>query len=127
MKKEESPATPTTPAAGHEVQLQDLQSILRNMNPAAAAAAPTGAAVRTPCDIAEAMKPENIIPMLANEKIRESLIKFLPESTVIPKTEAELRETIHSPQFQQACSGKRNCDLKRPVNFSDFVAPCLNI
>ena len=59
---------------------------------------------RTPCDIAEAMKPESIIPMLANEKIRESLMKHLPESTRIPKTEAELKETIHSPQFQQACN-----------------------
>jgi len=109
-KKEEpaaaSPATPTstapaaagsgTPAAG--VQLQDLQSILRNLP--GSAAAPT----RTPCDIAEALKPDTIIPMLANEKIRESLMEHLPESTKIPKTEAELKATLHSPQFAQACN-----------------------
>ena len=68
---------------------------------ASSSAAPTV----TPCDISEAMKPDEIIPMLANEQIRESLKKHLPESTQIPKTESELKETIHSPQFQQACNG----------------------
>jgi len=100
-----TPATPATPAASTPgVQLQDLQSILRNMNvptTAPGAASPSGP---TPCDITEAMKPDDIIPMLANEKVRESLVKHLPDSTRIPKTEAELKETIHSPQFQQACN-----------------------
>jgi 26S proteasome regulatory subunit N13 len=105
-----APSTSPTPAttdtdgaaatAASGVQLQDLQSILRNMSvPSSSAAASV-----TPCDISEAMKPDDIIPMLANEQIRESLLKHLPESTQIPKTEAELKETIHAPQFQQACN-----------------------
>jgi len=89
-------ATPSTPAASQPVQIEDLQSILRNM---------TGGnqPSQTPIDIAEAMKAEDIIPMLANEQIREKLSAHLPADSSIPKTEAELKETLRSPQFQQAC------------------------
>ena len=84
----------TMPTPGN-VQLGDLQRILGNMG-----AGGTGAA--TPCDLSEAMKPEDLIPMLANENVRKSLVEHLPDASNIPKTEAELKETIHSPQFQQA-------------------------
>jgi len=91
-------STNTTPAASTSqtpVQIEDLQSILRNMTGAGPA--------QTPIDIAEAMKAEDIIPMLANEQIREKLSAHLPADSSIPKTEAELKDTLRSPQFQQAC------------------------
>merc|ERR1712176_1020783 len=101
-----SPAAPPTSSASTiptpgNVQLGDLQRILGNMG-----AGGTGAA--TPCDLSEAMKPEDLIPMLANENVRKSLVEHLPDAANIPKTEAELKETIHSPQFQQACSAFSN-------------------
>ena len=40
------------------------------------------------------MKPEDIIPMLANEEVRKSLVAHLPDASNIPKTEAELKETV---------------------------------
>ena len=101
-------ASPSTPSSAGGVQLTDLQSILRNMNVPEGAPAPgtaSGAAsARVPCDLSEAMKPDDLIPMLCDEKVRSSLVAHLPDAANIPKTEAELKETIHSPQFQQACS-----------------------
>ncbi|CAG5109888.1 Oidioi.mRNA.OKI2018_I69.chr2.g4361.t1.cds [Oikopleura dioica] len=88
-----TPGGASTPGAA---QLSDLQSILTRLG---GAASPSAAA---PIDIAEAMRSEDLIPMLADEKIREALMKHLPEGNTIPKTEAELKETIHSPQFKQA-------------------------
>jgi len=91
-------STTTTPAASTSqtpVQIEDLQSILRNMT--------GGGTAQTPIDIAEAMKAEDIIPMLANEQIREKLSAHLPADSSIPKTESELKDTLRSPQFQQAC------------------------
>ena len=35
---------------------------------------------------------------------REKLIAHLPSDSTIPKTEAELKETLHSAQFKQACN-----------------------
>jgi len=92
-----SSSKPSTPSGA--VQLEDLQSILRNMG----GATPTPAMLN-PVDLSEAMKADDIIPMLANEQIREKLISHLPSDSTIPKTEAELKETLHSAQFKQACN-----------------------
>jgi len=95
-KAASSSSKPATPSSGAGVQLEDLQSILRNMG-----GAPTPV---NPVDLSEAMKADDIIPMLANEQIREKLIAHLPSDSTIPKTEAELKETLHSAQFKQACN-----------------------
>jgi len=42
-----------------------------------------------------------MIPVLANAEVQQRLIPLLPEAAELPKTEAELRETTHSPQFHQ--------------------------
>jgi len=42
-----------------------------------------------------------MIPVLANADVQERLIPLLPEAADLPKTEAELRDTMHSPQFHQ--------------------------
>lgn len=52
-------------------------------------------------DLVSALNPESMIPILANKDVQERLIKFLPEGESLPKTEAELRNTVQSPQFQQ--------------------------
>ena len=52
-------------------------------------------------DLAKALNPESMLPILANADVQQRLIPYLPEGEVLPKTEAELRNTISSPQFQQ--------------------------
>lgn len=53
-------------------------------------------------DLSSTMTAEAMIPVLANSDVQERLIPLLPEAAELPKTEHELRATIHSPQFQQA-------------------------
>ncbi len=52
-------------------------------------------------DLASAVTPEVMIPILANKDIQEKLIPHLPEGESLPKSEDELRKTVQSPQFQQ--------------------------
>ncbi len=55
----------------------------------------------TAIDLASAVTPEVMIPILANKDIQENLIPHLPEGESLPKSEEELRKTVQSPQFQQ--------------------------
>lgn len=77
------------------IQLSDLQNILSGMG--AAAQAP-----KESVDLSAAITPEAMIPLLANKDIQEKLIPHLPEGESLPQTEEELRNTISTPQFQQA-------------------------
>jgi len=52
-------------------------------------------------DLSAAITSEAMIPVLANAEVQQRLIPLLPEAAELPKTEAELRETMHSPQFHQ--------------------------
>jgi len=52
-------------------------------------------------DLSSAITSEAMIPVLANAEVQQRLIPLLPEAAELPKTEAELRETMHSPQFHQ--------------------------
>ncbi|XP_005091550.1 proteasomal ubiquitin receptor ADRM1 isoform X2 [Aplysia californica] len=102
-------ATASTAAAGSsagasagagssaQIQLSDLQNILSTMIPADGAA-------KEGVDLAKALSPEAMVPILANPQVQERLIPYLPEGESLPKTEEELRNTIQSPQFQQALS-----------------------
>jgi 26S proteasome regulatory subunit N13 len=90
---------PTTPAAAG-VKLEDLQNILSGLP--AMQGSSSGTPTK-PIDLAEAMKADDIIPLLANESIRDKCIEHLPQDASIPKTEAELKDTLRSPQFKQAC------------------------
>lgn len=95
-----STTTTTTTAAGQagqtrqQIQLSDLQNILSNMN------VPT--TTKEAVDLSQALNPESMVPILANKEVQERLTKFLPEGQELPKSEEELRNTISSPQFQQA-------------------------
>jgi len=62
-------------------------------------------------DLSTAITGEAMIPVLANADVQQRLIPLLPEAADLPKTEAELRETMHSPQFHQVqiCFLAVNC------------------
>lgn len=55
----------------------------------------------TVVDLAKALNPEAMLPILANPEVQQRLIPYLPEGESLPKTEEELRNTVSSPQFQQ--------------------------
>ncbi|XP_067666053.1 proteasomal ubiquitin receptor ADRM1-B-like [Haliotis asinina] len=88
-------AASTSGGAGRpQIQLSDLQNILSTMN--------VPASQKEGLDLAQALSPEAMIPLLANPDIQKKLMEFLPEGESLPKTEAELKNTIQSPQFSQA-------------------------
>ncbi|KAK7502964.1 hypothetical protein BaRGS_00005913 [Batillaria attramentaria] len=72
------------------------------MNPAAGAPVPADGEARENIDLAKALNPEAMLPILANPEVQERLIPYLPEGETLPKTVDELRNTVSSPQFQQA-------------------------
>jgi 26S proteasome regulatory subunit N13 len=55
-------------------------------------------------DLSSSLTAEAMIPVLANAEVQQRLIPLLPEAADLPKTEEELRATVHSPQFQQVCN-----------------------
>ncbi|KAI0227864.1 Proteasomal ubiquitin receptor ADRM1 [Lamellibrachia satsuma] len=97
---EERPSTQQPPASSgggtdaSNIQLSDLQSILSNMT----------VPPKENVDLAVAITPDAMIPILANPQIQQQLLPFLPEGESLPKTEEELRNTVKSPQFKQAMS-----------------------
>ncbi|GAB1610671.1 proteasomal ubiquitin receptor ADRM1-like [Argonauta hians] len=78
-----------------QIQLSDLQSILSNMH------VPVDKA-QDNIELYQVLKPDDIIPILANSEIQQHLLQYLPEGEILPRTEKELRNTVQSPQFQQA-------------------------
>ncbi|KAL8584190.1 hypothetical protein ACOMHN_034876 [Nucella lapillus] len=78
------------------IQLSDLQNILSNMN------VPTEQ--KEAVDLAKALSPEALVPILSNAEVQQRLLPFLPDAQALPKSEQELRNTAASPQFQQALS-----------------------
>jgi len=51
-----------------------------------------------------------MIPVLADPEVQQRLLPLLPEAAELPKTEAELRDTMHSPQFQQVVNAGSSFD-----------------
>ncbi|KAM9829126.1 proteasomal ubiquitin receptor ADRM1 isoform X2 [Syngnathus typhle] len=82
-------SNPTQP-----IQLRDLQSILATMNVPAGG---TG-------DLATALTPEVMAPILANPEVQQRLLPFLPSGESLLQSTDELHNTLSSPQFQQAMS-----------------------
>lgn len=60
------------------------------------------ASASEPVNLAVAITPEAMIPILANQEVQQRLIPHLPDGASLPKNEEELRKTISTPQFQQA-------------------------
>lgn len=86
-------STPSSSAAGNAIQLSDLQSILSSMNL-------PGASAESPVDLASVITPENVAPVLNND--HSDLLQHLPLGEGLGQTPDELRQTLGSPQFQQA-------------------------
>lgn len=63
-----------------------------------------GSAPKEAIDLASAVTPEAMIPILANKEVQEKLIPHLPKGESLPQSEEELRSTMNHPQFQQVCS-----------------------
>lgn len=91
-----APDTVTT-ATTQRIQLSDLQNILSGLD-----AMETESEGPREADLSLALTSEALIPVLANAEVQQRLIPLLPEAAELPKTETELRQTMHSPQFQQA-------------------------
>jgi len=68
------------------------------------AAAAATAATKPAIDLYDIMTSENLIPILSNKDVQESLRAHLPDGSTISGSEKELRESIQSPQFRQAVS-----------------------
>merc|ERR1719374_339905 len=56
----------------------------------------------TPVDLAGAITPENVAPILMNPEANSDLLGHLPQGEGLGQTPEELRQTLGSPQFQQA-------------------------
>lgn len=80
------------------IQLSDLQNILSGLE-AMDESSPSEV------DLSTSITAEAMIPVLSNPEVQQRLIALLPEATELTKSEAELRATVHSPQFQQALQG----------------------
>uniref|UniRef100_F6UMP0 Uncharacterized protein n=1 Tax=Ciona intestinalis TaxID=7719 RepID=F6UMP0_CIOIN len=90
--------TTTTTASQPGVQLSQLQDILSQMG------APKPEPKHQDINLADAITPAAMIPILADPKVQERLKPFLPEGQEFTSTEQELRETVRSPQLRQAIS-----------------------
>uniref|UniRef100_A0A3Q3EXA1 ADRM1 26S proteasome ubiquitin receptor n=1 Tax=Labrus bergylta TaxID=56723 RepID=A0A3Q3EXA1_9LABR len=92
------PASVGSPTSHQPIQLSDLQSILATMNvPASAAQGPA-------VDLASVCTPEMMAPILTNAEVQKRLLPFLPSGESLPQSADEIKNTINSPQFQQAMS-----------------------
>jgi len=77
------------------IQLSDLQNILSGLSGAENLSS-------LQVDLANVLTSETLIPILANAEVQQQMIQFLPSGESIPNTAEELRNTVQSPQFQQA-------------------------
>ena len=62
---------------------------------------------RSELDLSEILSLDVMAPILANKSIQEKLIKYLPDSEILPKNEAELRKHLTTPQFKKVIFLKR--------------------
>lgn len=88
---------------GNRVRLADLQNYLAGMSPAAAGAAGAGGQRRN-IDLATAVTTDSLSSVIANQEMVDALVEHLPEVEGDDNKKQQLKETLSSPQFQQALS-----------------------
>lgn len=88
---------------GNRVRLADLQNYLAGMSPAAAGAAGAGGQRRN-IDLATAVTSDSLSSVIANQEMVDALVEHLPEVEGDDNKKQQLKETLSSPQFQQALS-----------------------
>lgn len=91
-------ASATASSPTQPIQLSDLQNILAGMN------VPTSSEGGPQVDLAGALTPEIMGPILANSEVQQRLLQYLPSGESLPQTAEEIQNTLTSPQFQQALS-----------------------
>lgn len=87
---------------GNRVRLADLQNYLAGMSPAAAGAGASGQ--RRNIDLATAVTSDSLSSVIANQEMVDALVEHLPEVEGDDNKKQQLKETLSSPQFQQALS-----------------------
>lgn len=89
-------------ASGNRVRLSDLQNYLAGMSPAGAAT--TAAGGRRNVDLSTAVNSDSLSSVIADQDKVEALIEHLPNVEGDENKKQQLKETLSSPQFQQALS-----------------------
>lgn len=92
-------STSTTSGSGNRVLLSDLQNYLAGMSPAAA-----GAGQRRNVDLSTAVNSESLSSVMADQEKVDALVEHLPNIEGDENKKQQLKETLSSPQFQQALS-----------------------
>uniref|UniRef100_A0A2M4AB70 Proteasomal ubiquitin receptor ADRM1 homolog n=1 Tax=Anopheles triannulatus TaxID=58253 RepID=A0A2M4AB70_9DIPT len=85
---------------GSRILLSDLQNYLSGMN----AAGLEGTGQRHNIDLATAVNSETLATILADQEKVDALVQHLPQLEGDENKKEQLKETISSPQFQQALS-----------------------
>ncbi|CAF3564199.1 unnamed protein product [Rotaria sordida] len=97
--------TTTGGPKGGPIKMSALADILSNLSDKNTTQETGNATAAKPTiDLYDIMTAENLIPILSNKDIQETLRTHLPEGSTISVSENELRESIQSPQFRQAVS-----------------------
>lgn len=97
-------------ASNAAIQLRDLQNILSGIKVPPSEQASSDASKESPVnvDLSAAMDPEAVLqPLLSNRDLMSRVEALLPpatESSSRPDVSEQLRDTVKSPQFQQALS-----------------------
>uniref|UniRef100_A0A0P6IVK8 Proteasomal ubiquitin receptor ADRM1 homolog n=1 Tax=Aedes aegypti TaxID=7159 RepID=A0A0P6IVK8_AEDAE len=86
-------------STGNRVLLSDLQNYLAGMSPAAA-----GAGQRRNVDLSTAVNTESLSSVMTDQEKVDALVEHLPNIEGDENKKQQLKETLSSPQFQQALS-----------------------
>lgn len=85
--------------SSNRVLLSDLQNYLAGMNPST-----TGAGQRRNVDLSTAVNSESLSSVVADQEKVDALVEHLPNIEGDENKKQQLKETLSSPQFQQALS-----------------------
>uniref|UniRef100_U5EZU3 Proteasomal ubiquitin receptor ADRM1 homolog n=1 Tax=Corethrella appendiculata TaxID=1370023 RepID=U5EZU3_9DIPT len=109
-KTNDSTTNSTTPAAttntsdASRVLLSELQNYLAGITPATTGGTQNGASNRRQIDLSTALNSESLTSILSDPKCVSDLEIHLPEIEGDSNKKQQLKETLSSPQFQQALS-----------------------
>lgn len=92
----------STSTSGNRVLLSDLQNYLAGMSPAAAGAG--AGAGRRNVDLSTAVNTESLSSVMTDQEKVDALVEHLPNIEGDENKKQQLKETLSSPQFQQALS-----------------------
>lgn len=89
----------TSGGSSNRVLLSDLQNYLAGMNPTTA-----GAGQRRNVDLSTAVNTDSLTSVVADQEKVDALVEHLPNIEGDENKKQQLKETLSSPQFQQALS-----------------------